>query len=497
VTSAERYTSVLNNPAEFLRIVEEKDQEIDKLWNLVRQLKKEIYGPKSERVKPTANPDQLTLFSFDEVVAPPVEEESVAIEEHTRAIRRGRKPLPDTLPREEVFHKPEVTECTHCHAELVQIGEERSQELEKVPAHLKIIEHIRPKMACSACKEHGVKVEPLPVSVLPIEGARPGAGLLADIIVSKYVDCIPLHKQEELFRRQGIELRRQRMCDWVRAVVEIVTPLYDALQREILKSPYVQADETTLKVQDGATPGKCHTGYLWGIHGPPDLIWFHYADTRAGKVPEELFKGYQGVVQTDAYAGYNPVFLPSEVRRLACLAHIRRKFIDVQDTAGSECNAILRLISDIYRKERSGNTPEQLLAIRAAVTGPLLEKLFTYLKELRNKILPKAPIQSAITYTLNQETEMLRVLESGVYHLDNNSIERQMKYIAMGRKNYYFAGSHEGAHRAAVLYSLLGSCRLNKVNPWQWLSDVLRRMHSQPASKANELLPHRWRPVTG
>lgn len=492
MTSAERYTSLIDNPTELVRIVQEKDQEIDKLWNLVRQLKKVIYGPKTERVKPAVNPNQLTMFSFEEVSAPPVAEESVTIEKHARAIRRGRKPLPDTLPREEVFHKPEVTECAHCHAELVQIGEERSQELEKVPAHLKIIEHIRPKMACSACKEHGVKVEPLPVSVLPIEGARPGAGLLADIIVSKYVDHIPLHRQEELFGRQGVELRRQRMCDWIGAVVEILMPLYEALRGEILKSPYVQADETTLKVQDGVTPGKCHTGYLWGIHGPPNLIWFHYADTRAGKVPEELFAGYQGAVQTDAYAGYNSVFLPKEVMRLACLAHIRRKFIEVQDTSGAECNAVLRLISDIYRKERGGTTPEQLMAIRAAVTKPLLEKLFAYLKELRSKILPKAPIQCAITYTLNQEIELLRVLESGAYHLDNNSIERQMKYIAMGRKNYYFAGSHDGARRAAVLYSLLGTCRLNKVNPWQWLSDVLRRMHSQSAREKLNLLPHRW-----
>jgi transposase len=493
----ESYSQLRTEPDKLIQLVverdlalAERDREIAKLQNIICLANKRTYGPKTEKL----SSEQLGL-SFE---LPPVQaelplKEEVVVEKHIRTVRRGRKALPDNLPREEVVYVPEETHCPCCNSELVQIGEYRTSELEKVPAQFKVIEHVRPKLACSKCKGAKVLVAPLPAGVLPLEGARPGPGLLADIAVSKYVDAIPLHRQEQMLARIGIELSRKRMCDWIEGIVELLMPLYGALKREILALPYLQADETTLKVQDGVRQNACHPGYLWGIHGPPRSILYHYAEGRSGDVPKEILDGYRGVVQTDAYAGYNEVFVPEGCVRLACLAHIRRKFIECQPSAGHECGRILKLIAEVYRGEVSAKTPEARLAVRQARTRRLLEELFVFLKACMLKTLPKSPLARALSYAIKQEVEVMRIMDSGVYELDNNSIERQMKYIAIGRKNYYFAGSHDGARRAAVLYSLLGTCRLNKVNPWEWLSDVLVRVNVRSDDTAVTLLPMNWK----
>ena len=493
----ESYDPLREQPDELIRLIVERDhelaeskREIEKLQNIIASANRAKYGPKTEKL----SKDQLSL-SFE---TPPVQlelptEKEVEVPSHIRVIPRGRKPLPDSLPREEVVYTPEQTHCPCCSSELVTIGEYRTEELEKIPASLKVIEHVRPRLACPCCKEAGVVVAKLPPSVLPLEGARPSAGLLADIVVSKYVDHLPLHRQEEQFLRAGIELSRKRMCDWVAGVVDLVLPLYAALGKEVLLPDYVQADETTIKVQDGEVPEKCHQGYLWGVHGPPNLIWFHYNKGRAGEVPRELFKEYRGLVQTDAYAGYNPVFVPDGARRVACLAHVRRKFIDVQASAGAASSQILKSIAAIYHKEASAKTVEARAAVRLARTRDMAHALIALMESWAQKTLPKSPLMGALSYALNQKEEILRIFESGVADLDNNAIERQMKQIAIGRKNYYFAGSHEGATRAAVLYSLLATCRLNKVNPWEWLRDILRRISDPSGGSAAQLLPHRWK----
>ena len=320
--------------------------EIEKYKNAILNSNKRTFGSKSEKLS-----SEQIRFSFNQNFEPVqgTLEKEVVVPKHTRTVRKGRNPLPDDLPREEIIYEPQQTHCDCCKNELVKIGEERSQELEKIPAQLKVIEHVRIKKACPACKGAGVLVPPLPPTAFPLERARPGAGLLADIIVSKYVDHLPLHRQEQIFLRHGIEMPRQRMCDWVAGVAELLMPLYTALKYAILSFSYIQADETTLKVHDNKTEGKCHTGYLWGLHGPPNLVWFQYAESRSGKVIEEILKGFEGSVQTDAYAGYNQVFVPKTCNRIACLAHVRRKFIEVQKTASKECAKILKFIAELYR----------------------------------------------------------------------------------------------------------------------------------------------------
>lgn len=468
----------------------EKDLEIQKLQIHISNANKKIYGTKSEKLESN---NQIALnFELLPIASP--EAETIEVPSHKRIVKRGRKPLPDELEREQIIYEPEQTHCECCSTELVTIGQQVSEELEKIPAQLKVIEHIRIKKACSKCKEAKVLIAKLPATVIPIEGARPGAGLLADIAVSKYVDHLPLHRQEAIFARHGIELRRQRMSDWIAKIAELLEPLYAALRKEILKLPYVHADETTIKVQDGIKEGQCHTGYLWGLHGPPNLVWFHYDKSRASSVAEELFKEYAGAVHTDAYAGYNQIYLPDKCVRLACFAHIRRKFLEANKVAGKEVTKILTLISQIYKLESNLKTSEQRLLVRQSKSKKLAAELFDYMKLTASRTLPRSEFMKALSYALNQEAEVMRIFESGDYDLDNNAIERQMRPVAIGRKNYMFAGSHEGARRAAILYSLLNTCKLNKVNPWEWLRDVLVRVSSDNSVKAIDLLPHSWKP---
>lgn len=469
-------------PEKLIHLILEKDRELEKYKNAILNANKKQFGSKSEKLS-----SEQIRFSFNQSFEPVQEslEKEVVVEKHTRTVKRGRNSLPSDLPREEIIYEPEQTHCDCCKHELVKIGEERSEELEKIPAQLKVIEHVRIKKACPACKGAGVLVPPLPPTAFPLERARPGAGLLADIIVSKYVDHLPLHRQEEMYRRHGIEIPRQRMCDWVAGVTELLIPLYTALKKEILRFSYIQADETTIKVQDNKVEGKCHTGYLWGLHGPPNLVWFQYAETRSGKIIEEILNGFKGSVQTDAYAGYNQVFVPETCNRIACLAHVRRKFIEVQKTASKECAKILKFIAELYRVKSNSD--------REARAKKILDDLFNFLKQLNERTLPRSPLAAALRYAITQETEIRYIFAKLEFQLDNNAIERQIRPVAIGRKNYLFAGSHNGAQRAAVLYSLLNTCKLNNVNPWEWLRDVLTRVSSDRTITASDLLPHNWK----
>ena len=468
----------------------ERDFEIEKLQLNIINSNKKLYGSKTEKL--SSSTQALLDFEVPPCVAENSNEETIQVPSHKRVITRGRKPLPDNLPREQIIYEPEQTHCQCCSAELVAIGHQVTEELEKIPAQLKVIEHIRIKKACNQCKGSKVLIPQLPATLFPLEKARPGPGLLADIVVSKYVDHLPLHRQEAIFARHGIQIRRQRMCDWIAGIVGLVEPLYVALKSEILKHPYIHADETTLKVQDNAKEGQCHTGYLWGLHAPPNQVWFHYDKSRSGNVPNEILNGYQGAVHTDAYAGYNQIYLPDRCVRVACLAHIRRKFLEAQKIAGKEVTKILTTIAKLYKLESNLKTPEQRLVVRQTKSVKIVAELFEFLKATKVRTLPKSDFMKALNYALNQEAEVLRIFENGNFDLDNNAIERQMRPVAIGRKNYMFAGSHDGAHNAAVLYSLLSTCKLNKVNPWEWLRDVLIRIGSDKSVKPFDLLPQNW-----
>ena len=474
-----------------ISLLAERDEEISKLQHYLYLAKKEVFGPKSER-RPLADERQEALFSFEPL--PESKEEHVAVKEHSR-IKRGRKPLPKHLPREETIHQPKETHCPSCNNELVEIGRETTEILEKIPAKLYVQEHVKVKKSCPCCKD-AVYSGSIPAGVQPLERRRPGPGLLADIIVRKFCDHLPLHRQEEIFLREGAEISRQRMSEWIGELcVTAFTLLHHALLKEILLAPYVQADETSLDVQDRSTDKNLVTGWLWAVHKPPDLVYFHYAHSRAGEVPKVLFKDYHGVVQTDLYAGYDVIYLPEHCARVACMAHVRRKFVEIEKLAQKECGYVLTLISRLYKIERDIKTKDrkERLSARQERSKKILDELRAYLTIWRQRTLPKSPVTTAIDYVLCQWEEIERYTTAAEFEIDNNSIERQIRPIALGRKNWLFAGSHDGARHAAILYSLINTCKLNSVNPYEYLRDVIARIYSHPTSRIAELLPHRWK----
>lgn len=498
--SAQQYESLRETPDALISLlvardveIQKHEQEIDKLHHLLIQANKHRFGKKSEKL---SDSEQQALFSF----APEPEEAPepvVEIKGHVRKTRTKRE-LPDSLPRERIEYDLESSACPCCQNEMSIIGEELSEELEFVPAFFKVIEHVRLKRACGSCK-NGVYVPPLPPEVKPLERRQAGAGLLAQILVSKYQDHQPLYRQEQIFKRHGIHLPRRLMCGWVEGAVDLLLPIYNGIRKELLKETYLQADETTLKVQDPEVEGRLHTGYLWSILAPPNekrkpRVYFHYAETRAGEVPRELLKDFTGRLQTDAYVGYNPVFVPESCTRVACMAHIRRKFIEAQSTSKSAAGKVLTLIAELYKLEKQlkAKTPEERCERRKKKAFPLLRKLYRTIQAQRKTTLPQSVYAKALNYAWDQTTPMLQYLRDGRIEIDNNLIENQMRPVALGRKNYLFAGSHEGAKRAAVLYTLLNTCKLNGVNSYEYLSDVLKKVHL-PGFALSELMPHNWR----
>lgn len=485
---AERYQEY--DKSELISIILDHEQENQKLRNLIHNANRERYGKKSEKL----SPEQAALFSFE--AATESEPEKTTVKEHPRIVR-GRKPLPDNLPRERIEHEPEARTCSCCGEELVKIGEEITEELEYVPATLKVVEHVRIKRACPRCKD-GVVKGVLPAGVQPLERSRPGVGLLTHIMLSKHADHVPLYRQEQIFLRLGIELSRRRMSDWIERIVDdYLVLLWRALKAETLAARYVQADETYIKVRDLELIAEKHEldqGYFWAVHAPPGLAFFEYHADRAGDSAKEVLKGFEGVVQTDAYAGYNPVLLPEKVVRLACMAHIRRKFVDGRNLAPADCDRVLKKIAELYLLERRWKalSPTERLAKRQQEATPVFEQLKTMIENLSKRLLPNHNLQEGLRYAIKQMEPMKLYLSNGAYYIDNNPVEREIRPIAIGRKNYLFAGSHDGARRAAVLYSLLACCKLNKINPRDWLTDILKRLPSYPVNRVGELLPHRW-----
>ena len=479
--SASRYESLRNNPDALIDIIHKLEGEVDRLQVHVANINRRIFVKKSERQVPSS---QEELFTFEEAAVCDETGETVEVPAHKR-MQRGRKPLPAALPRRREEHWPEQKTCTQCGSELKKIGEDITEELEYVPAHFEVIEHAKIKCACPQCESEGVPTGTLPPSAQPLPGARPGAMLLTFIVVSKYVDHLPLNRLEQIFLRQGIVIARQRMCDWLAGVMNYLELLWRLLKLEALSSNYVQADETYIKVREIEVPGQLLQGYFWGVHAPPNIAFFEYFDTRSGEAAKEVLKGFRGRVQTDAYAGYNPVLLPDEVERIACLAHIRRRFIESRSLAPSECDRIIRQIAKLYALEAKWKklSSEARFAKRHEIARPELEKLFSLFQETQSRLLPRHGLQEHLSYALKQRDEMFRYLDDGRYQLDNNAIERQIRPIAIGRKNYLFAGSHEGARRAAVFYSLLATCKLNNVNPNLWLATVLKTMPALPRNR--------------
>jgi transposase len=470
-------------------LVQNMDQKnkIASLENQLQELYKLISGFKSERFITEAVIDQLSLFSEDtveEVVETP--QETIT---YTRDKKKhpGRNALPENLPVREVIIEPEEDTTG-----LKKIGEEVSETLEYTPASLVKRRTIRPKYATP--DNEGVIIADLPSR--PIDKAIGEACLLAHILVSKYVDHLPFYRQIQMFKRDfGWEPAQSTISDWMTSCCQLLAPLYNTLKQKILDSDYIQADESPIKVLDSDKKGKSHQGYQWVYHDPVQKrVLFNYRKGRGQHGPKELLAGYHGYLQCDGYSVYDKIGTDPKIILAGCLAHARRKFHDALDSDKKRAEIALTLFRKMYLEERAikQDTPNDFAKrklLRDQKIKPLLTQIKTWIEQEQFNVLPKSPIGKAMTYFVNQYPKLEAIFQDGRLELDNNLIENAIRPMAIGRKNYLFCGSHQAAQNTAMLYSFFGSCKMQNINPRQWLTNTLEKIPDHSIQKLEELLP--------
>lgn len=471
-------------------LVENTDQKnrIALLEQQLEQLYKLINGFKSESFTPQTVVDQLSLFGEYTVKTAEAETPQETIT-YTREKKKhqGRNKLPEHLPVREVIIEPEEDTTG-----LKKIGEEISETLEYTPASLVKRRTIRPKYAKP--EGEGVLIAELPSR--PIDKAIAEACLLAHILVSKYVDHLPFYRQIQMFKRDfRWEPAQSTMSDWMASCCQLLEPLYNTLKQKILASDYIQADESPIKVLDSDKKGKSHQGYQWVYHDPiQKLVLFNYRKGRGQNGPKELLADYTGYLQCDGYTVYDKIGADSNITLTGCLVHARRKFYEALDSDKKRAQTALVLFRKMYLEERAikEKTPNdfaQRKLLREQKIKPVLEQIKTWIEAEQFNVLPKSPIGKAMTYFINQYPKLEAVFGDGRIELDNNLIENAIRPMAIGRKNYLFCGSHKAAQNAAMLYSFFGSCKMQNINPREWLANTLERIPNHSIQKLEELLP--------
>jgi len=406
----------------------------------------------------------------------------------------GRQPLPKHLQRERVVHDlaDEEKHCATCQHDLRLIGEETSERYEYIPAQLKVVEDVCKKYACDCTIKTATKPSQ------PIEKSTAGASLLAQVVVAKTADHLPLHRQEKIFQRHGADISRKTMCGWLAQCADLLKPLYGKAKEVLFESRVIGTDDTGVKVLDETLPF-ARIGRIWPYYGDRDhpVILYDYTQTRARAGPEEFLKGYRGHLQADAYGGYD-AFFKDPARGLievGCWSHARRYYFKALESDQARMGPALLLIAQLYRVEEQarGWGAAERLALRQRESRPVLDKLHGYLLEIQAEVLPKSPTGRAVRYTLKNWTALNRYGEDGDLEIDNNHTERSIRGVAVGRHNWVFFGSDQGGHTAAVLRSFVTSCQRVGVDPYVWFKDVLTRIAAHPMTRLAALLPHNWK----
>jgi transposase len=474
--------------------LQKSQREVELLRHRLDALCRRLFGKKSEKVNP--NQLQLAFELLGEMgsSSAPLELDSgegiakVKVKSHHRS--KGRRPLPKELPRERVVVDVEEVEKTcACGRTKDKIGESLTEKLEYVPSSFFVRETVRPKYACPRCHD-GVSEAPAPAQAL--EKSIAGEGLLAHVVVSKYADHTPLHRLEGIFARHGVEISRATMCDWVGDVADAVQPIVNRMKQEITQVDYLQTDDTPVKVLAYRNEG--FKGRLWAYLDPIGRqVVFDATRSHEGKGPEEFLADFEGYLQADAYSGYDELYKSKRIVEVGCWAHGRRRFVESLPT-DTRAAPVLALVQKLYQKEHdfSELSAAERANKRQEHSKPILDQLDELRKELERIVLPKSPLGEALGYIRNQWTALNRFLEDGRLRIDNNGAEYQLRAVAIGRKNWLFAGSFEGARRAATLYSLVQSCRLASIDPFVYFRDVLLRVATLPQGQIGDLTPRMW-----
>ena len=480
--------------------LQSREQEIEHLKLLLAQLRRMQFGRKSEKLERQI--EQLELRLEDLQQAQPAESAGEnPLPSATSSIpisktKPARRPLPEHLPRTTQMHLPKHTACPDCGGELRKLGEDVSEMLEFVPARFQVIRQVRPKLSCAHCE----RIVQAPAPSRPIARGLAGPGLLAHVLVSKYADHLPLYRQSEIYAREGVELERSTLADWVGGTSELLDPLVEVLRRYVMAAGKVHADDTPVPVLAPGN-GKTKTGRLWtyvrddrpaGDLAAP-AVWFAYSPDRKGEHPEQHLRTFRGALQADAYAGFNQLYKEDgRIQEVACWAHVRRKFYDLQQAHASPiASEALERIAALYamEKEIRGRPPDERQQVRTTRARPLLQSLRDWFEVSLTKLSRKSDTTVAIRYALGLWPALTRYCDDGRLEIDNNAAERALRVVALGRKNYLFAGSDTGGERAAAIYSLIGSAKLNGIDPEAYLREVLTRIADHPVNRIADLLP--------
>ncbi len=479
------------------------------LTHQLEQLKKMIFGSKSERfvaaADNSANPQQLTL-SLDAATLTACNITDVTKVEYLRTktevrdnqvkAHPGRMKLPEHLRRQIIILQPDADVSG-----LKKIGDEVTEVLDFVPGELYVKQYIRPKYVQPLDEiAHTVITASLPERIM--EKSMAGEGLLAQIIVDKYVDHLPLHRQLQRFERAGVSIAQSTINDWVKAVLVQLIALYEVHKRQVLASSYLHCDETPLKVLDENKNGTTHQGYYWVYHNSQDkLVLFDYRKGRDRAGPDDILQDFIGYLQTDGYVAYEDFDKRTGITLLHCMAHARRKFSDALQNDKASAEQALAMLQKLYaieqRIKQKVLSAEAILQLRQSEAVPILQMLKAWMVAEYPRVLPQSPIGKAMSYSLQRWEKLCIYTTDARLQIDNNPVENAIRPVAIGRKNYLFAGSHDAAQRAAMVYSLFATCRLHQINPYHWLKDVLERIHLYTTNNIAELLPQYWKKQDG
>src|ERR1700684_1658849 len=475
IAQHESYTATLSS----------RSTEIERLVLLVEKLQRMLFGTKSEKV--LRQIEQLEL-QLEELQAANAIEEHAAAASVARpvAARPFRRPLPEHLPREIHTHMTDHEACPDCGGRLRQLGEDVAEMLERVRACFKVIRHVRPKLSCDACD----RIVQAPAPSRPIDRGLAGPGLLAHVLVSKYADHQPLYRQSEIYAREGIDLDRSTLAGWVGATSELLAPLVEAVRAHVMSASKLHADDTPVPLLAPGN-GKTKTGRLWTYvrddrpagDATPAAVWVAYSADRKGEHPRSHLGQFTRTLQADGYAGFDAVYETGRIQEAACWAHVRRKFYDLHLAHRSPIAAeAMERIAALYaiEKEIRGHPAGERREVRETRARPLLDSLKQWLEETLGKLSRKSDTALAVRYALSRWDALLRYVDDGRIEIDNNAAARSLRTVALGRKNYLFAGSDAGGERAAAIYSLIGTAKLNGLDPEAYLRNVLSRIADHP-----------------